>query len=200
MSRGQPLQTPTPSSRWVVPISLVAFTCRVFELMTTKVRHVSVECVCRGDRQTTRAHKGNTHPETLNGFKTGVSLLPSCRSEGFFCGDERAVSSEEVETQHMPGEAFPVVTAPRHVCGVRVRLSRTRHPHWKRRVRSEPPWCWCGSTLCTQMESFRQTDFEESETSSRVVAESFNITTAFPLLSKLFLQSDDQTTFGLRLA
>ena len=41
-----PFMTPTASSRWVVSIGFVDFTRRVFELMPTKVRHVSVEYVC----------------------------------------------------------------------------------------------------------------------------------------------------------
>ena len=49
-------------------------------------------------------------------------------------------------------------------------------------------------------QSFSLTDFEESELVKRVVAESFITTTPLPLLSKLFRQSDDQTTFDLGLA
>ena len=100
--RVTPFITPTASSRWVVSIGLVDFTRRVFELMTTKVRHVSVECVCRGDRQTTRHTKTNTHTETLNGFKTCTPRSSLLSRQRPFCGDERAVSSEEALSRHMP--------------------------------------------------------------------------------------------------
>ena len=51
--------TPTTSSRQVVSIGL-DFTCRVFGLVTIKVRWVSVDGVCRGDKQTTTAQRLKT--------------------------------------------------------------------------------------------------------------------------------------------
>ena len=42
---------------------------------------------------TTARKNANTNTETLNGFKAGVSRLPSCRGKDQVCGDKRAVLS-----------------------------------------------------------------------------------------------------------
>ena len=62
----------------------------------------------------------NTHPETLNAFKTGVSLLPSSRGEGILLrGRTGSVELKMSFPRQKPRGVFCVVTAPRHVWSAR---------------------------------------------------------------------------------
>ena len=72
-TRSAPSKHPRPHLVALFPNRLSDFTRRVFGHVTTNVHQVSVEGVCRGDRQTTMPQNENTNAETLNGFKTGVS-------------------------------------------------------------------------------------------------------------------------------